>query len=479
MLAPATVLAIDTLPQFNPLCWQKGSGSGDETKDPLSCTGARQKWLGVSDSSVAEGWVKDTECGGTGDDVKWGKCLPPGKTITSIALGGKRVFYNIGEYVKTGYRIALSVAGILAAVVIIISGLQWTASGGNSEVISSAKKRIAGAAMGLVLAFGSYIILNTINPALVNLRLPQTYMIRQVGMPVYWCSEFGDPTKFSGSDDWIKRFADAGKSSAMIDKEKYNNLQDKEKGGDFSYSYNVSGAEIKGPPVCGEQYFPQGGGGLTCYGDACVGADKKPIVDQMCFPPLEQDQTEHKCYLAKMGVLLYSSRGEGGCVKEIFSGSGWEWGNGGGWTPSVWLVAVYKDGSFEKVVSGQSLSSDGSKKVQAFNINYADSVLQAPANTSGFVGFVLGISLDYACFDPNNRDRYVGKDGSDIIDFYNISQKSTYSYGDLVKDPTKSSAGVFISIDVSQINPSSKVKSKASSVDPNDKEQLIGGGLTL
>ena len=51
-----------------------------------------------------------------------------------------------------------------------MAGFQWTISGGNTDMISSAKKRIGNGVIGLVIALGSYTLLFAINPELVNFR---------------------------------------------------------------------------------------------------------------------------------------------------------------------------------------------------------------------------------------------------------------------------------------------------------------------
>lgn len=76
----------------------------------------------------------------------------------------------LSEYIKSAYRYAVITISIISIIVIIISGLQWTVSGGSQDVIGSAKKRIAGSLTGLLLAIGSYTILYLINPDLVNFR---------------------------------------------------------------------------------------------------------------------------------------------------------------------------------------------------------------------------------------------------------------------------------------------------------------------
>lgn len=78
----------------------------------------------------------------------------------------------IGNYIKAIYNYALIIVGILAAIVLIIGGIIWLTSAGNSEKISQAKSWITGALTGLILMFLSYTILKTINPQLVSLRVP-------------------------------------------------------------------------------------------------------------------------------------------------------------------------------------------------------------------------------------------------------------------------------------------------------------------
>lgn len=95
------------------------------------------------------------------------------KDILSQALpdGTNQPLYipYIAEYIRGVYEYAIILAGVLAMVMIIVSGFQWAASGGNSDAISGAKTRIGQAVTGLIIALGSYTLLATLNPALVNL----------------------------------------------------------------------------------------------------------------------------------------------------------------------------------------------------------------------------------------------------------------------------------------------------------------------
>lgn len=161
-------------PDTNPLCWKEED-----------CAKARaafhnEVWLELTPEQQKQeegGFVKDpATCGDT-----MGRCLPAGLTETEISFGGNKKFSSIGDFITKNYQYAIGVAGILAAMMLVVAGFQWVTSGGNSEAITSAKKRIGGSIVGLFIAYMSYFILTTVNPATVNLRLPQTWMVRGEG----------------------------------------------------------------------------------------------------------------------------------------------------------------------------------------------------------------------------------------------------------------------------------------------------------
>ncbi len=74
----------------------------------------------------------------------------------------------MSEYFNLIYRYGTGLAGILAAIVILVAGFLWLMSAGSPDRISTAKELIVGALSGLALALMSYLILTTINPALVE-----------------------------------------------------------------------------------------------------------------------------------------------------------------------------------------------------------------------------------------------------------------------------------------------------------------------
>ena len=65
----------------------------------------------------------------------------------------------------------LSAAIILALVMMVIGGVEYVGAAGNTSFLGDAKDRIINALLGLILALAAWLILNTINPELVNFQL--------------------------------------------------------------------------------------------------------------------------------------------------------------------------------------------------------------------------------------------------------------------------------------------------------------------
>jgi len=77
----------------------------------------------------------------------------------------------VPEYVKYIYNGAIWLSALLALIVLIYGGFLYFTSAGNVERIRTAKDRIAAALLGLLILFGSYLILISINPELVVFHL--------------------------------------------------------------------------------------------------------------------------------------------------------------------------------------------------------------------------------------------------------------------------------------------------------------------
>jgi len=79
----------------------------------------------------------------------------------------------IALYIRAIYKYAIGVVGILATVVMMFGGIMWLTAGGNQTRIGEAKAWIGASLTGLVIALCSYLILATVNPALVNLNVKE------------------------------------------------------------------------------------------------------------------------------------------------------------------------------------------------------------------------------------------------------------------------------------------------------------------
>jgi len=74
----------------------------------------------------------------------------------------------LGEYISGIYNYALSIAGILAAIVLMAGGVLWLVSGGDASRITQAKELIVGSVSGLIILMASYVILYQVNPDMVK-----------------------------------------------------------------------------------------------------------------------------------------------------------------------------------------------------------------------------------------------------------------------------------------------------------------------
>ncbi|PIW36995.1 MAG: hypothetical protein COW24_02425 [Candidatus Kerfeldbacteria bacterium CG15_BIG_FIL_POST_REV_8_21_14_020_45_12] len=90
-----------------------------------------------------------------------------------VPFGTKGYATDLVDYIVTLYQFLISAIGIIAAVMIMISGLRWAAAAGNAEQIGVAKEGVTNALIGLILALTSYTILNALNPSLTTLTLDE------------------------------------------------------------------------------------------------------------------------------------------------------------------------------------------------------------------------------------------------------------------------------------------------------------------
>lgn len=84
------------------------------------------------------------------------ECINEGVKSTGTT-GGKT---SIGDIVKTVVNILLYIIGAAAVIMIVIGGIRYVVSQGDSNAISSAKNTILYAVIGLAVALMAYAIVN-------------------------------------------------------------------------------------------------------------------------------------------------------------------------------------------------------------------------------------------------------------------------------------------------------------------------------
>ncbi|MFH1171840.1 MAG: 3D domain-containing protein [bacterium] len=93
----------------------------------------------------------------------------PGSTF--VAGGSTPVTgRTMGEWISAVYVFLSGIMGVIAALMVMWGGIQWLTASGNTSRVSDAKDTIYSAIIALLLTFGAYLLLFTINPELVKLR---------------------------------------------------------------------------------------------------------------------------------------------------------------------------------------------------------------------------------------------------------------------------------------------------------------------
>ncbi len=104
---------------------------------------------------------------------------------------------NVTGWVQSFYQFSLIAGVFLAVGVIVWAGLRYTLAAGNPSTQSDARDQILQALLGLILLFGAWLILYTINPNLVNLRLETLESVSVTAPAIVdngWSTGTGDMT---------------------------------------------------------------------------------------------------------------------------------------------------------------------------------------------------------------------------------------------------------------------------------------------
>ncbi len=81
------------------------------------------------------------------------------------------------------FNFLLIAAGLTALIMIIWGGVNYLTSAGDPSKARDAKKRVFAAILGLIILFSSWMILNTINPDLVNIKEPANVPPPEIQQP--------------------------------------------------------------------------------------------------------------------------------------------------------------------------------------------------------------------------------------------------------------------------------------------------------
>ncbi|MBP9731897.1 MAG: N-acetylmuramoyl-L-alanine amidase [Candidatus Magasanikbacteria bacterium] len=180
--------------QYGPGTWNCVDGPGDLSTIKVCQNTDNSNWTPKDLAEMQKNVIKD-ENGSTVETTFLGfdisidapelvtpetKIGIPGVFFTNITKethittdGSGASWLNIpflGEFISAIYKYSVGLISLIAVMVLIISGIQIITSAGNSEVISSAKHRIVSSVIAIVITAGSYTILYTVNPDLVNLK---------------------------------------------------------------------------------------------------------------------------------------------------------------------------------------------------------------------------------------------------------------------------------------------------------------------
>jgi len=111
-------------------------------------------------------------------------CYPaPIQVDLSIVMGTPddpvTAVYDLSTYINALYRWLLYAGMIAAGLMIMIGGIEYMLGHGSGQV-TKAKDRIRSAIIGIMILFSAYLILATVNPAIVQMSLPRFPLIKQV-----------------------------------------------------------------------------------------------------------------------------------------------------------------------------------------------------------------------------------------------------------------------------------------------------------
>jgi len=147
-------------------------------------------------------------------------CFPNDRPIKlALSIGDVDSVLGIGGYIKVIYQWLLGSASVFAVVMIIVGGIQYMVAGGSPAGVKQAKERMFNALIGIVILFGAYTILATVNPQLLSLRMPALPKVKPILTPgsVNTCESYeaADYTVKVGSSSFHTGGHECGKKGTI------------------------------------------------------------------------------------------------------------------------------------------------------------------------------------------------------------------------------------------------------------------------
>lgn len=105
---------------------------------------------------------------------------------STITTEGNKTYLNIpyvAEYLAAVYKVGLVVISIIAVIMIVVTGVKIIVSGGEAK--ADGFRRIGQVAIGLFIGWGSYTILNIVNPNLVNFQALKVEYIKPIDLDAF------------------------------------------------------------------------------------------------------------------------------------------------------------------------------------------------------------------------------------------------------------------------------------------------------
>jgi len=105
---------------------------------------------------------------------------------------------NITTYIQAAYSWIIGAAAVLAVLLIMIAGVRWLTAGGSGRS-KEATTAMWNALAGLALILGSYLLLYTLNPRLVQITDIDLTPIKEIGLPPESAAAWAAASSTNGS----------------------------------------------------------------------------------------------------------------------------------------------------------------------------------------------------------------------------------------------------------------------------------------